>query len=50
MTIQILNTEYSWNWLATLNHFLSGLSWGAGLCLAFLVFVLFVNRYGKEKK
>ena len=48
--IDIFSTGYAWNWLHTLNLFLDGAAWGAGLVLVFLIFALFVNRCGKKDK
>lgn len=48
--IEIFNSGYAWNWLRTLNQFLDGFSWGAGLVLAFAIFVVFVNKSSKKDK
>lgn len=46
--VAIFNTSYEWNWLHTLNQFLNGVSWGAGVALVFLLFILFVNKSGTK--
>ena len=46
--IDIFSTGYVWNWLHTLNRFLDGAAWGAGLVLVFLVFILLVNKSNKK--
>lgn len=48
--IEIFDTGYTWNWLHTLNQFMDGVVWGAGVLLVFLVFILFVNKFSKKDK
>lgn len=48
--LEILDTGYVWNWLVSLNNFLEGLEWGAGLVFMFTIFVLLVNKSGAGKK
>lgn len=48
--IEIFNSGYVWNWLHTLNQFLDGAAWGAGLVLVFIGFILFVNKTRKKDK
>lgn len=38
------------NWLALMNQFFLGISFGAGLLLMFILFVLFVNSDKRTKK
>lgn len=48
--IPIFSTGYEWNWLHTLNQFIDGAAWGAGLVLVFVLFVRFVNGADKKTK
>lgn len=46
--LAIFNTGYEWNWLHTLNQFIDGIAWGAGLVLVFILFIRFINKADKN--
>lgn len=48
--IEIFSTGYTWNWLRTLNQLVDGFSWGAGLVLAFAIFVVVISKFSKKDK
>lgn len=50
--IEIFSTGYEWNWLNTLNRFIDGVAFGAGIVLVVILFVLFINikSTGKSKE
>lgn len=50
--IPIFNTGYTWNWLATLNHFIDGIGFASGALLVVLAVLLAISTAVKssEKK
>lgn len=50
MKIQIFDTQYAWNVLASINTFLDGMLFGLGFLMVFMVFVLLTKKQTKDKE
>lgn len=50
MKIQIFDSQYAWNVLASINTFLEGALWGAGFLMVLLIFVRLTKKKTKDKE
>lgn len=44
MRVQIFDSQYAWNVLASINAFLEGALWGLGFLMVLLIFILLTKK------